>query len=51
MDGTSAKRKFIPIHTIAPSMEDKIRKNILDFQAKTGFDLTSYLAGISEKDA
>ena len=36
MAGTSAKRKFIPIHTIALSMEDQIRKNILAFHAITG---------------
>ena len=49
MDGTSAKRKFIPIHTIALSMEDQLKKNILAFHAITGCDVTSYLAGISKK--
>jgi len=39
MAGTSAKRKFIPIHTIAPSMEDQITKNILAFHAITGCDV------------
>ena len=51
MAGTSTKRKFISIHTIALSMEAHIRKNILAFHAITGCDVTSYLAGISKKNA
>jgi len=51
MAGTSGKRKFIPIHTIALSMDDQLRRNILAFHAITGCDVTSYLAGISKKNA